>query len=264
MKVISWNIFNGQAANPSQPIPPLVESLQATIVSVGGDVLAVQEVDEKQARSGSVHQMEVIAEAMGAPYWGYARAVIGTPGFGWRKPTAEEKIIYSDSSLPGYGIGLASKIPVKNWYRLDLPASWFGLALAYPTEKGFRLKYAKDEPRVAIIAELENGFTVAATHLSFVPFWNYYQLLKLIRYMRTLPGEPLIVGDINLPWNIPTTFTTWRSLVQKKTFPSYKPSLQFDYILAAKKNRKLIAIPIEFESSQMSDHLPIGVDLRRN
>ena len=267
MKVISWNIFNGQAANPTLPAPDLSESIRETITSQGCDLLAVQEVDENQPRSGNVHQLEVIAEAMNAPYWGYARAVIGTPGFGWRRPTAEEKIIHSDSTLPGYGIGLASKIPVRAWHRLDLPASWFGLALAYPTEKGFRLKYAKDEPRVAIIAELENGFTVAATHLSFVPFWNYFQLLKLIRFMHTLPGRPLIVGDINLPWNIPNRFTRWKSLVAKKTFPAYKPSLQFDYILTNSSTISHIAkneitiTAIEIAPSKMSDHAPIGVEI---
>ena len=261
MKVISWNIFNGQAADPRQPVPPLKESIQAAVSLVGCDLIAVQEVDENQPRSGSVHQMEVVAEAIGAEHWGYARAVIGTPGFGWRKPTAEEKIIHSDSTLPGYGIGLASRIPVKKWHRVDLPASWFGFALAYPTDKGFRLKYAKDEPRVAIIAELENGFTVAATHLSFVPFWNYFQLLKLMRFMKKLPGTPLIVGDINLPWNIPPHFTTWNSLVSKRTFPAYKPTLQFDYLLSP---AALKAQPLEIPTSRLSDHLPIGAKIELN
>jgi endonuclease/exonuclease/phosphatase family metal-dependent hydrolase len=259
MKVISWNIFNGQGANPTLPSPDLTESIRQTIASLGADVLAVQEVDENQARSGSVHQLEIIANAMGAPHWGYARAVIGTPGFGWRKPNENEKIIHSDSDQPGYGIGLASRIPVRAWHRIDLPASWFGLALAYPTDKGFRMKYAKDEPRVAIIAELENGFTIAATHLSFVPFWNYFQLRLLMRKMKDLPGKHLIVGDINLPWNIPQRFSRWSSLISKKTFPSYKPSLQFDYILALEK---VESSPIEFTASAMSDHLPIGVEIK--
>ncbi len=258
MKVISWNIFNGQGANPTLPIPSLAESIRETITTIHGDLLAVQEVDENQPRSGSVDQMRIIAEAMNAPYWGYARAVIGTPGFGWRRPNEREKIVGSDSKLPGYGIGLASKIPVHAWHRVDLPASWFGLALAYPTEKGFRLKYAKDEPRVALIAELENGFTVGATHLSFVPFWNYFQLIKLMRCMKKLPGEHLIVGDINLPWNIPVRFSTWRSLTKRKTFPSQSPSLQFDYILA---KRSLNTTSIELAPSKMSDHLPIGVNV---
>ncbi len=261
MKVISWNIFNGQAADPRQPVPPLKESIQDAVGNAGCDVIAVQEVDENQPRSGSVHQMEIVAEAIGADYWGYARAVIGTPGFGWRKPTAEEKIIHSDSALPGYGIGLASKIAVNKWHRLDLPASWFGFALAYPTDKGFRLKYTKDEPRVAIIAELENGFTVAATHLSFVPFWNFFQLLKLMRFVKKLPGTPLIIGDINLPWNIPHRFTSWRSLARKKTFPAYKPSLQFDYILSA---APLKAQSLEISISKLSDHLPIGAKIELN
>ena len=120
------------------------------------------------------------------------------------------------------------------------------------------MKYAKDEPRVAIIAELENGITIAATHLSFVPFWNYYQLRLLMRKMKHLPGKHLIVGDINLPWNIPQRFSRWSSLVGKKTFPSYKPSLQFDYILALES---MESKPIEFAPSAMSDHLPIGVEI---
>ena len=258
MKVISWNIFNGQGANPTLPSPDLAEAISACITAVGGDFLAVQEVDENQSRSGNVHQMEIIAQAMGASHWGYARAVIGTPGFGWRRPTEAEKIIHSDSTLPGYGIGLASKIPVKAWHRVDLPASWLGLALAYPTDKGFRLKYAKDEPRVALIAELENGFTIAATHLSFVPFWNFYQLTLLMRKLKKLPGKHIIIGDINLPWRIPQRFTSWKSLVDKKTFPSYKPSLQFDYLLS---REELKASRIDFPPSAMSDHLPIGVDI---
>jgi endonuclease/exonuclease/phosphatase family metal-dependent hydrolase len=258
MKVISWNIFNGQAANPTEPAPGLSSSINDAVGLVGCDVIAVQEVDENQPRSGSVHQMEIVAGAIGANHWGYARAVIGTPGFGWRKPSAAEKIIHSESTLPGYGIGLASKIPVTNWHRLDLPASWFGFALAFPTEKGFRLKYAKDEPRVAIIAELENGFTVAATHLSFVPFWNYFQLLKLQRFMTKLPGTPLIVGDINLPWNIPERFTPWKSLVSKRTFPAYKPALQFDYILS---KTSLKVTSLEIPVSKLSDHLPLGANI---
>ena len=122
MKVISWNVFNGQGANPTLPAPSLSESIRETIASVGGDVLAVQEVDENQTRSGSVHQMEIIAAAMGAAHWGYARAVIGTPGFGWRRPNEDEKIIHSESQSPGYGIGLASKIPVRHCYAVD--AEW--------------------------------------------------------------------------------------------------------------------------------------------
>jgi len=216
----------------------------------------VQEVDEKQPRSGNVHQLEVIAEAMGAAHWGYARAVIGTPGFGWRKPTEAEKIIHSDSDQPGYGIGLASRIPVRAWHRVDLPASWFGLALAYPTDKGFRMKYAKDEPRVALIAELSNGFTVALTHLSFVPFVNYYQLRKIQRYLNRLPGKKILMGDLNLPFGIPQKWSSWFSLNNQMTYPSWKPAVQFDYILA---QDELTATALHFEPTGMSDHLPLGV-----
>jgi endonuclease/exonuclease/phosphatase family metal-dependent hydrolase len=51
MKVISWNIFNGQAANPTLTSPDLADSIRATVAQMGCDLLAVQEVDEKQPRS---------------------------------------------------------------------------------------------------------------------------------------------------------------------------------------------------------------------
>jgi endonuclease/exonuclease/phosphatase family metal-dependent hydrolase len=267
MKVISWNIFNGQAANPTLPAPELAESIRATIASVGADILAVQEVDENQERSGNVHQMEIIANAMGAEHWGYARAVIGTPGYSWRHPNSDEKIIHSESKEPGYGIGLASKIPVRAWHRIDLAASWIGIFLPFPAKKGFRLRYAKDEPRVAIVAELENGFTITATHLSFVPFWNYIQLAVVKRRLRKIPGNHIIIGDLNIPFTFPTHFTVWRSLVVRKTFPSYKPTIQFDYILAHKlhhrgnNSQQLVASEISLPLSPMSDHRPIGAEI---
>jgi endonuclease/exonuclease/phosphatase family metal-dependent hydrolase len=258
MKVISWNIFNGQSSNPALPSPGLADSIRASITSIGADVLAVQEVDENQSRSGNVHQMEIIAAAMEAPYWGYARAVIGTPGVGWRHPSDAEKIIHSESIQSGYGIGLASKIPVRRWHRIDLSASLIGIPLPFPTAKGFTLKYTQDEPRVAIVAELENGFTVTATHLSFVPFWNYFQMLKIMRFLRTVPGRHIIVGDLNMAFNLPDRLTSWKSLASKKTYPSYKPSLQFDYILAAKK---LKFKPLVVPDSLISDHRPVGVSI---
>ena len=267
MKVISWNIFNGQAANPIESAPELSESIRDVVTMIDADLLAVQEVDENQPRSGNVHQMEIIAQAMGAVHWGYARAVIGTPGFSWRSPNMDEKIFHSVSAEPGYGIGLASRIPVRTWHRIDLAASWIGIFLPFPTKKGLRLRYTRDEPRVAIIAELDNGFTITATHLSFVPIWNYFQLRKVKRYLRKRPGHHIIIGDLNIPFAFPNRFKVWKSLVIRKTYPSYKPTLQFDYILYHKpfdRNKdfqKIITSEITLPISMMSDHRPIGAEI---
>ena len=83
-----------------------------------------------------------------------------------------------------------------------------GLPLAIPagddegTRKKIQFIYVKDEPRVALAAELANGFTVVVTHLSFVPFVNYFQLMKIRRWLKRIPGEHLIVGDLNLGWSL--------------------------------------------------------------
>ncbi len=225
---------------------------------LGGDLLGVQEVDENQPRSSRAKQVEALAAAMGTVHWAYARTVIGTPGEKWRKPTQHEKALHAEFSEPSYGIGLISKVPVRTWKRIELGRSLIGLPLPVASDKGMKWRYVKDEPRVALIAELENGYTVAVTHLSFVPFVNYFQLRTLQRIMKDLPGKKLIIGDLNLGWNIPGRFTKWKSLVTRNTYPTWKPAIQFDYILA---EHELVGSPLEHSVLGISDHSSIGIEL---
>jgi hypothetical protein len=119
--------------------------------------------------------------------------------------------------------------------------------------KGIKLIYIKDEPRVAITAELENGLTITNTHLSFVPGVNVFQLNKLAKYAHDLPGRKLLIGDLNLPANLPQKLAaitgSWHSLVKQNTYPSWKPGIQFDYLLcqsADLSNFDLMEFNIEF------------------
>ena len=254
MKVISWNILHGEQL----PIAgPTMEWVDACVL-LGADILGLQEIDENQPRSGSRKQVEEIAAAIGTSHWAYARTVIGTPGAAWRKPAAGEGVLHAEFNEPSYGIGMVSKIPVRKWSRVDLGRSWIGLPLPVASNKGARFVYVKDEPRVALIAELENGFTVAVTHLSFVPFVNYFQLRKLQRVLKKMPGKKLIIGDLNLGWNIPGRLTSWRSLHTTKTYPSWKPAIQFDYILG---EANLLATPLTHPKIGVSDHASIGVEV---
>ena len=127
-----------------------------------------------------------------------------------------------------------------------------------------RFLYVKDEPRVALAAELENGFTIAVTHLSFVPFVNLYQLWKVQRWLRKLPGERfLVMGDLNLPFNIPQRFSSWKSLNTRMTYPAWGAKVQFDYILLDRQSlRNTESEPINFVGvPPVSDHLPITVEI---
>jgi endonuclease/exonuclease/phosphatase family metal-dependent hydrolase len=61
----------------------------------------------------------------------------------------------------------------------------------------------RDEPRVALVAELADGgrrLTVAGTHLSFVPGPNLRQLRALQRHLDERGGPRLLLGDLNLWW----------------------------------------------------------------
>jgi endonuclease/exonuclease/phosphatase family metal-dependent hydrolase len=127
-----------------------------------------------------------------------------------------------------------------------------------------RFIYVKDEPRVALAAVLENGFTVVNTHLSFVPGLNLAQLRRVKRWALTIAKETgtraLVVGDLNLPKNLPVSWSPWRSLVTQNSYPSWGGKIQFDYILSRDISFGEYS-KLDFAPTGISDHLPIGVEI---
>jgi endonuclease/exonuclease/phosphatase family metal-dependent hydrolase len=270
MRVISWNLLHGQV------IPPLAEQdWQQNLITSAKDVakhfqpdfISLQEVDYLQPRSGNINQTKLIAESMGLKYWYYLPALLGTPGSRWQKvKNLEPGIISQNTNNPSpntsYGIGFATSIPIKKIYTKALGRSIIGMPLLVPKDncKGARFIYVKDEPRVALIAELENGLTIATTHLSFVPFVNVFQLNRLTFALKKLSGVPVLVGDLNLPANIPSKLSGFKSVISQSTYPSWKPKIQFDYIMVA-NNQEVQATPLSTIKPDISDHVPIGVEL---
>jgi len=270
MRVISWNLLHGQV------IPPLAEQdWQQNLISSAKDVakhfqpdfISLQEVDYLQPRSGNINQTKLIAESMGLKYWYYLPALLGTPGSRWQKvKNLEPGIISQNTNNPSpntsYGIGFATSVPIKKIYTKALGRSIIGMPLLIPKDngKGARFIYVKDEPRVALIAELENGLTIATTHLSFVPFVNVFQLNRLIIALKKLSGVPVLVGDLNLPANIPSKLSGFKSVISQSTYPSWKPKIQFDYIMVA-NNQEVQATPLSTIKPDISDHVPIGAEL---
>jgi endonuclease/exonuclease/phosphatase family metal-dependent hydrolase len=270
MRVISWNLLHGQV------IPPLPEQdWQQNLITSAKDVakhfqpdfISLQEVDYLQPRSGNINQTKLIAESMGLKYWYYLPALLGTPGSRWQKVKNLEPGVISQntnnpSSKTSYGIGFATSFPIKKIYTKALGRSIIGMPLLIPKDngKGVRFIYVKDEPRVALIAELENGLTIATTHLSFVPFVNVFQLNRLTFALKKLSGVPILVGDLNLPANIPSKLSGFKSVISQPTYPSWKPKIQFDYIMVA-NNHEVQATPLSTIKPDISDHVPIGVEL---
>ena len=266
------------AIPPTNDLAADQQKLGEAIEAIGADVIGIQEVDEQLLRSGVVSQTQLVAEAMRTQYWGFAPVIIGEPGAKWRKLDELDIKVVTQENLEtnkaahtegSYGIGLVSKIPVKHWDRLELGNSVIGMPLVIPAEnkKGkqtVRAIYVADEPRVALAATLDNGWTVINTHLSFVPFVNYHQLRKIKKWAAELSEkygtQTLIIGDMNLPKGLPAARSAWNSLVEQNSYPSWGAKFQFDYILSdSLKPDQYEALPTVVTG--VSDHLPIRVNI---
>ena len=275
MRITSWNLLHGQGATNFRAI--------ANTLDVGNSdfVIGVQEVDAYQDRSDQVFQVSELASELGAKYFAFVRCVIGTPGFKWRRVRKDEAVLITNSNSgnsdnpPSYGIGLITNIPVTKWEVLALGKSVIGLPLLFPagaddsessatTAPKLRFIYVKDEPRYAVAAHLENGFTVVNMHLSFVPFVNLFQLWRVKRWLAKMPGKHILLGDLNLPFDLPVKFSKWKSLVSMASYPTWQPKIQFDYILSDNftrdKSSKNLVKPI-YLKSDISDHLPVTIEI---
>jgi endonuclease/exonuclease/phosphatase family metal-dependent hydrolase len=270
------------SGDPGRPLAEAVASLDA-------DVLALQEVDRLQERSGRIDQALVAAAAQRACDWRYASALHGRPvsGQGWvPDPLAGGGLrVYgpdtaSDAETPGdipsHGIALLTRVPVRVWRARRFDPAPLGLPLKIAGRAGLTL--VRDQPRAALAAVLAGSggpFTIVAAHLSFVPGWNVRQLLALRRWIADLPRPHVLLGDLNVIGALPVLAlraaglpdayrradgNRWRDLARTPTYPAHRPVVQFDHILA-------IGLPPGAVLTQraprtaVSDHRPVVVDV---
>jgi endonuclease/exonuclease/phosphatase family metal-dependent hydrolase len=258
----SWNLLHAMAIPPNSG-GTLQSALDLLSKEVASDVIAIQEVDVHQDRSGNGNQVRQIADEIGASYWAFAPSMYGTPGAKWHGVT-EEIIFDNTTPIPPdamYGIGMVSKIPVKRWHRINLGRAPIGMPLLVPGEKRPQFIYVHDEPRSALVAELENGISVTTTHLSFVPLKNWGQLRKISNWVEKLPGLHIMTGDFNLPWGLGPKLIGWNDLVKGATYPSWKPSIEFDYIMSKELTNNDVVAKIHSHLG-ISDHLASSATIR--
>jgi endonuclease/exonuclease/phosphatase family metal-dependent hydrolase len=239
MRVATFNILHGRTVGDG--VDP--QRLHECVRRLDPDVLALQEVDCEQARSGHSDLTVVAAEAMGAVAHRFVAAISGTPGATWMAATGRER-----PGTAGYGIALLSRFPATSWQVVRLP--W--------------IRVGGEEPRAAVIARLSTPLgelTVANTHLSFVPGWNGRQLRRLVRDLRAFPGPRLLVGDLNSTPAAVRRWTGMRALAAAPTFPAAQPTRQLDHILT--DDRELHGGPAAAELMSISDHRPLVVDVGR-
>ena len=257
--VTSWNLLHGMAIPPTSEVS-FHQALEKLHAASNFDVIALQEVDVQQSRSGNGNQVKEIAELIGAKDWAFAPAMYGTPGEKWHG-IKDDIVFDNNSSLPNeamYGIGIVSKVPVKRWHRINLGKAPLGMPLVVAGEKRPQLVYVSDEPRAALVAELENGYSITTTHLSFVPGKNVMQLRKISKWVEQLPGVHIMTGDFNLPWGLAPKITGWNDLAVGATYPAWKPSIEFDYIMSKELKHQDVKSVIH-EHYGVSDHRAISV-----
>ena len=271
MRIISWNLLHGQIIPPNNDQDwrqSLITAAKTVADNYRPDFIGIQEVDYLQPRSSLINQTQLIAESMGLKYWAYLPTIFGTPGEKWEKVKDLQSALITQDSAPdrnmSYGIGIATNQIIKKLHVKRLGRSIIGLPLLIPKDNGgARFIYVKDEPRVALTAELENGLTITTTHLSFAPVVNIYQLNRLCLSLNKLPGAQVLTGDLNMIANLPSRFSSYRSLAKQMTYPSWKEKIQFDYLMVPKSSFKSYTVmPLSTVKTNISDHTPIGLELR--
>nr|WP_125775790.1 endonuclease/exonuclease/phosphatase family protein [Antribacter gilvus] len=249
MRLATFNVQHGRGADGvADP-----RRLARAVAALDADVVALQEVDRAQSRSGWADLAFLAAEAADATDHRFVPAVAG-PVAVWgarRRARGDEP-----SRVPGYGIALLTRHPVRAWHRLRLP-------LAVPWLLG-RGQVARDEPRAALAAELdtpEGPLTVVCTHLSSGRTGhNVVQLRYLQDALRVAPRPLVLLGDLNLRGRIPQQVTGWRPLATAATYPNARPRFQIDHVLA--DGPVVAAGEARSVDTGVSDHRALVVDVR--
>ncbi|MBB5826647.1 endonuclease/exonuclease/phosphatase family protein [Micromonospora carbonacea] len=258
MRLATFNLLHGRSLTDGLVDP---HRLTAAVAALDADVLALQEVDRDQTRSGNHDLTTIAAHALHAPHHRFAAALVGTPGEHFRPLRHDD----DGHGEPRYGIGLITRHPVRTWQVTRLTPAPVRSPVYIPGPDG-GLLLLQDEPRVILAAVLDTphgDITVAATHLSFVPGWNAHQLRQTVRALRALPAPRILLGDLNLPATVARLISGWTPLARRPTYPTTHPRIQLDHILADRHLRHRLppVTSTATPTSTISDHRPLVVDL---
>lgn len=239
LRVMTYNIFAGNDLE----LRSNLARIAALIDSLDVDVVLLQEVDWRTARSGGVDQVGVLAELTGM-HSVFGRAM--------------------DFGGGEFGNAILTRWPVRASRVVPLQVS-------VPIE----LEGKNYEPRnlLHVVVGTPNGAVhLITTHLDHQaqPVYRHTQLLQLLAYLaETVPRtEPIVIGgDLNAQPDASevralTLFfdDAWRicGTGEGHTFRSDRPAKRIDYILLAGLPCNRAWVP----DTQVSDHRPVVVEVR--
>ncbi|BBX17677.1 endonuclease [Mycolicibacterium duvalii] len=254
MKLVTFNILHGRTPGGDVDLGRFADC----VAGLDADILALQEVDSSQERSGLADLTALAAEAMGARSHRFVAAIAGTPGATWMAATGEEQ-----PGTAAYGVALLSRYPALNWQVVRLPRVPFRFPM-YLRAPG-RIQVIDEEPRAAVIGRFDTplgDLTVVNTHLSFVPGWNRIQLRRLLRDVRALPWPRVVTGDLNMSAAAAQRHSGLRALASAPTFPTEDPTQQLDHVLT--DDPGLNVKEHHTPRLAISDHRPLVAHLHRD
>ena len=221
LRVATWNLRHGRSSRSGGVD---LGAVAARIAALDADVVAVQEVDRLQGRSGRADQVMEIAERLG---WHglFAATMIGRAGA--MRPASPDG---ADDGGPAYGLGLLSRHP------LTAPTTVVLASVACAASGGGGW-VADNEPRVVLragVPTLAGEVGITTTHLSWLPWNAWRQARSVIELAAARPGPAVVAGDLNMPraWvRAALRGSGWHVACAGATFPGCKPVVQLDHVL---------------------------------
>lgn len=250
LRVATYNLLHGIDLRTGRID---LEAACGAIAALDADVVAIQEADRGQARTGGIHQLTRLAQLL---EWhsAFAPALLGSPEDRWTTCPASRA---EEASEPAYGIGLLCRTPLRDPERRALPGGGDGERRpgASPQKPGWDY-----EPRVALAAWVDAGgatVRITTTHLSYLPWRGVVQLRAAAAFASAGGGPAALLGDLNLPaWGarLALSGTAWTHAGGGPTYPAWSPRMQTDHLLITGGLR---AHDVTVGHAATSDHLPL-------
>lgn len=269
IRLLSFNLQHGRPGDGARLDPataPLADSdiadagaarevlaaLADQIRDIDPDVIALQEVDLGQRRSGRLDQTAVLADLLGWEGRRFAATYAGPVVGLRRRPRRSALTGRADDVLgplrallgagpAGFGNALLTRLPVRAWRVARL-----GRGPAVLTRRGGgraldprSYALSTSTMRNMIAAQIDpvdgaggpGGLAVASTHLATRTGTAAAQLAAAWAALAALPGPHALAGDLNLHAELLAPLGIARDLGEGPTYPSGAPARRIDHIL---------------------------------
>lgn len=269
IRLLSFNLQHGRPGDGARLDPataPLADSdiadagaarevlaaLADQIRDIDPDVIALQEVDLGQRRSGRLDQTAVLADLLGWEDRRFAATYAGPVVGLRRRPRRSALTGRADDVLgplrallgagpAGFGNALLTRLPVRAWRVARL-----GRGPAVLTRRGGgraldprSYALSTSTMRNMIAAQIDpvdgtggpGGLAVASTHLATRTGTAAAQLAAAWAALAALPGPHALAGDLNLHAELLAPLGIARDLGEGPTYPSGAPARRIDHIL---------------------------------